>query len=329
MSSENKKNYFMLYPISIDRAAYWVVAAYDLNPIAEPERLALQIKDKLAEWEARARIYVGRDGLNIQMSIAAMHGPALKQWLADIGYGAMPLKLQGSSEHVFPRLTVKHKEQLVAIDRPVDLSKRGQHITPEEWRAALQQEEAPVVLDVRNHYEWEVGHFVGSRPAPCDSFREFPQWAKALKQEVGTERPVLMCCTGGIRCEFFSALLKEEGFEDVRQLDGGILAYSERCGDELWEGSLFVFDDRLTVAMGENEKPVGSCLHCGVSTTSYLNCANMDCNKLFLCCQSCVCQQQGCCCSECQHAPRLRLLPRDNPFKPFARAHLEVQLAQQ
>lgn len=316
----------MLYPTPLDRAAYWVVAAYDLNPIADPEGLTLQFKTQLACWDARARIYVGRDGLNIQMSIAAEHGPALKQWLQELGFGAMPLKLQGATEHVFPRLTVKCKQQLVAMDRAVDLGQRGQHISPEEWRAALQQEEAPVVLDVRNDYEWDVGHFVGSRPAPCDSFREFPQWAKSLKQELGTDRTVLMCCTGGIRCEFFSALLKEEGFTDVRQLDGGILAYSERCGDDMWEGSLFVFDDRLTVAMGDSERPVGCCLHCGAKTTNYLNCANMDCNKLYLCCSNCLEVHHGCCCEQCKQAPRLRALSRDNPYKPFARAHLDVQL---
>ncbi|MFZ4098990.1 MAG: rhodanese-related sulfurtransferase [Chlamydiia bacterium] len=316
--------------LPLDQAPYWVVAAYYLVPLDQPREEIDRHRKFLLTRDARSRIYIGPEGMNIQMSAKAEDAEAYMEWLRqDERFPGIEFKVQGSREQVFPRLTIKWKQQLVAVGRPVDLNQAGPHLSSAEWRKTIEEGgEDLILLDVRNRYEWEVGHFKGAIPAPCETFREFPEWVQQLKQQVDpSKKKVLMCCTGGIRCEFFSALMREEGFEEVYQLDGGMLKYSAEDGDALWEGSLFVFDDRLTVPMGPNAAPCGRCHHCEAGTERYLNCANMDCNRLFLCCPACLESQMGCCCEECRASPRLRKLQKENPYKPFARAHLDVELA--
>ena len=317
--------------LPLEQAPYWVVAAYFLTPLEDPQGEVQRHKDFLRQLDARARIYIGPDGMNIQMSAVRADAEQYMEWLRqDPRFTGIQFKLQGLDRQAFPRLTIKYKQQLVAMDRSVDLQQAGPHLSPEEWKHTIEEEsEEILLLDVRNHYEWEVGHFRGAIPAPCETFREFPEWIQQLKQQVDpTKKKILMCCTGGIRCEFFSALMKEEGFEEVYQLQGGMLQYSAECGGDLWEGSLFVFDDRLTVPMGEECAPCGRCHHCEAPTDRYLNCANMDCNRLFLCCPTCLQAHAGCCQESCHCAPRLRCLREENPYQPFPRAHLDVELAQ-
>jgi UPF0176 protein len=175
-------------------------------------------------------------------------------------------------------------------------------------------------LDVRNEYEWKVGRFEGAELPPCDTFREFAAYADALKEKSNPkDTPVMMYCTGGIRCELYSAVLKERGFEHVYQLDGGVIGYGLEEGNSHWQGKLFVFDDRLTVPINEEgETPViGTCHHCKAPNETYYNCANTDCNNLFLCCKSCAIEHSGCCCTECKEAPRRRPFQAETAHKPF------------
>lgn len=131
-----------------------------------------------------------------------------------------------------------------------------------------------------------------------------------------------MYCTGGIRCELYSALLKEKGFEKVYQLNGGIINYGLEEGSKHWNGKLFVFDDRLSVPISEEEAPViGKCHHCDAPTETYINCANMDCNELFLCCPDCLKEHKGACQTTCENAPRTRPYQEHSAHKPFRRSH--------
>jgi UPF0176 protein len=307
--------------LPLDQAPIWVLAAYAIHPIADPDEEVRRHKEFLSIRDARARIYVSHEGLNIQMSATAEAGQAYIDWLrGDCRFANQEFKVQGTDRHPFPRLTIKRKKQLVAVDKPIDFSKAGPHMSPQEWKRTLESGEDVLLLDVRNRFEWEIGRFKGAIAPDCNQFREFPAWIEELKTQVNpASKKVLMCCTGGIRCEFFSAMMKEQGFEQVYQLDGGMLKYSQECGDAEWEGSLFVFDDRLTVPMGKDTAPVGQCLHCQAPIEKVLNCANMDCNRLFLCCPECVQMHQGCCCSDCRTAPRLRALMQPDPYQPFPR----------
>jgi UPF0176 protein len=125
-----------------------------------------------------------------------------------------------------------------------------------------------------------------------------------------------MYCTGGIRCELFSPLLKKEGFEQLFQLHGGIIRYGEEEKSKHWLGKLFVFDDRLSIPIStEDAEPIGKCHHCATTIEQYYNCANMDCNELFLCCEECLKAHKGCCSSDCAQAKRVR--PFQMSHKPF------------
>ena len=179
----------------------------------------------------------------------------------------------------------------------------------------LQEKDEYLLLDVRNEYEWKLGRFEGAELPPCETFREFEAYADKLKDEKKPENtPVMMYCTAGIRCEFYSSILKEKGFTNIYQLEGGIVNYGLKEGSDHWLGKVFVFDDRLSVPIAENETSViGKCHHCGQSSEAYYNCANMDCNELFLCCPKCLHQYAGCCCTECQSAKRSAPLPSSKP----------------
>ena len=187
----------------------------------------------------------------------------------------------------------------------------------------LESNDDHIVIDVRNDYEWKVGHFDGAVTPPLSTFREFRDYAKELQDKIDPKNTkVMMYCTGGIRCELYSSLLKEEGIEKVYQLDGGVINYGLKEGSKHWHGKLFVFDDRMTVPISDEESEViGKCHHCSAPTDDYYNCANMDCNHLFLCCSKCLMDLKGCCKTECREAPRVRPFEHQNPHKPFRKRY--------
>ncbi|HLB52916.1 MAG TPA: rhodanese-like domain-containing protein, partial [Chlamydiales bacterium] len=223
--------------------------------------------------------------------------------------------LHPANEHPFPKMTVKYRKQLVAMDCSVDFSKRGEAISPKEWKKKLEEkDERTLILDVRNTYESKVGHFEGAELPDLEQFRHFPEYAKKLKDLHGADAPVMMYCTGGIRCEYYSALLKEEGFEKVYQLDGGVIQYGLEEGSKYWKGKLFVFDDRLVVPLDQEGEVIATCRHCQNSCDVYHNCANMDCNELFICCIHCLKEHVGCCSEECKSG---RVRPYHEDGKPF------------
>lgn len=181
-----------------------------------------------------------------------------------------------------------------------------------------------LVLDVRNQYEWEIGHFEGAVLPPLNTFREFPAYAEALRQQVDPEKTkVMMYCTGGIRCELYSAVMKNRGFKDIYQLDGGVINYGLQEGSQHWKGKLFVFDDRMAVPIdGKENTPIATCKFCPAPCDTQYNCSNMDCNALFICCPDCIESTLGCCSDTCKEAPRLRVFDSKAGNKPFKRKHL-------
>lgn len=299
---------------------YFVLAFYLFTPISDPHGEVAAHKEFFEGRKLTSRIYISEQGINGQMSGIREDAEAYMKWMhANPLFQKILFKIHTHHENVFPRQTIKYRKQLVALDEEVDLTQIGEHVSPEQWKSLLESEKKPVLLDVRNEYEWNVGRFNGAVCPPCDTFREFGQYTQELKSQVDPkETPVMMYCTGGIRCELYSSLLIKQGFKKVYQLDGGIINYGLKQGSDHWLGKLFVFDDRLTVSISEDETPViGKCYHCEVPMEAYYNCANMDCNRLFLCCPDCLKEFQGCCCSECQTAPRVRPYHHQDPHKPF------------
>ncbi|MGR3973015.1 MAG: rhodanese-related sulfurtransferase [Candidatus Rhabdochlamydia sp.] len=303
---------------------YCVLAYYFFTPIEDPAYEVVRHKKFFFNRDIKGRIYISSEGINGQMSASLSAAEEYMQWMReDSRFKTVEFKIHSWHEHCFPRQTVKLKEQLVALDYPVDLSKAGEHLSAHEWSKMLaSKDEHTLLIDVRNSYEWDIGHFEGAQLPQLSTFREFPEYVEELKEvKDPAKTKVMMYCTGGIRCELYSALMKEKGFNEVYQLDGGIIKYGLEEGVDHWRGKLFVFDDRLSVPISDNhpEEIISHCHSCNVLSDMYFNCANMDCNALFLSCHLCAEKEQGCCCEACREAPRVRaFVPHERP-KPFQR----------
>lgn len=303
---------------------YLVLAYYHFLKISDPHEEVELHKNFFKDRDVTSRIYISENGINGQMSAARADAQAYMEWMhSRPEFKDVHFKLHEHEEQAFPRCTVKYRKQLVAVDEVVDLEKRGEHVSPEKWKEMMDEKNKYVLLDVRNDYEWKVGHFEGAELPPCETFREFKQYAADLKSKVDPEKtPVMMYCTGGIRCELYSSILMEQGFDKVYQLQGGVINYGLKQGSQHWLGKLFVFDDRLTVPISSEEtKIVGTCHHCQKASDTYVNCANMDCNALFICCADCLKKHVGCCKRECESSERLRPFHENTAHKPFRKKH--------
>ena len=346
-----------------------VLAFYVIAPVAEPEAAVDRHRDFLTAREMSGRVYLSADGMNAQVSGLTAACAEYRDFVAaEFPSERLLFKEDPVDELAFPRLRVKHKALVpeMADGAAVDLADRGEDVAPEEWQRMLAERNTSNVrvLDVRNGYEWDVGRFDGAERPEGDTFAEFEPETFGLPSggAEAAETPVMMYCTGGIRCEIFSAKLKQRGFKKVYKLQGGIQHYGnalaagalgtaapddaavadaadaadaapdadavadappdvadappKRRGTRLaagWKGSLFVFDRRSTLRFGAKAgtEPIGRCFHCGGATEAFVNCCNIDCNKLHLVCAACLRERAGFCCEPCTEAPRRRPLLLD------------------
>ncbi|MBS0614945.1 MAG: rhodanese-related sulfurtransferase [Verrucomicrobia bacterium] len=301
-----------------------VLAYYRFTHIDNPHDEVAKHKVFFEGKDVTCRIYISEEGINGQLCATEADAQKYIDWMhADPRFVGLEFKIHAYHTQAFPRMTVKYRSQIVALDAKVDISLAGEHVSPEDWKKMLEnKDEDTILLDVRNDYEWELGHFEGAELPKLDQFREFPQYAKDLAKERDPKKTkVMMYCTGGIRCELYSALMKQEGFEQVYQLDGGVIKYGLQKGSEHWKGRLFVFDDRLSVPLNEKDpgEIISHCVHCGALSDLYYNCANVDCNELFISCHACAVKLQGCCSAECQAAPRVRAFENAERPRPYRR----------
>lgn len=301
---------------------YLILAYYHFTDVENPYYLVKEHKRFFENRDVAGRIYISREGINGQMSGKQEDAEAYMEWLKTVpGFEKVVFKVDPSDKNIFFKMTVKEREQLVAFDQKVDLSTRGEHLSPEEWDQVLENEDH-LLIDVRNDYEMDIGHFKGAELPNIKNFREFTEYTQERlvpEKEELNQKKILMYCTGGIRCEYYSAYLKENGFENIYQLDGGVINYGHKRGKGNWRGKLFVFDDRLACKIGEEEECISKCHHCEELSDTYYNCANMDCNKLFTCCPNCVDTYKGCCESSCMEAKRVRPVSdvHNTPFRKW------------
>lgn len=257
------------------------------------------------EFQVFGRIYVAREGINAQISVPTHNFEKfISQLYSHPEFANVDLKIAVEDDgKSFYKLIVRVRSKIVAdglADDTFDVTNVGNHLNAKEFNEAMQQPET-IVVDLRNHYESEVGHFKGAILPDADTFRdELPMVVNLLKDQ--KDKKILLYCTGGIRCEKASAYLKHEGFEDVNQLNGGIIHYARQVKAEGLEskfiGKNFVFDDR----MGERitEEIISSCHQCGEPCDTHVNCANDDCHLLFIQCDKCAAKMNGCCTPTCK-----------------------------
>jgi len=274
--------------------------------IDEPQKLRDELFAQWSAWDCLGRIYISREGINAQMNVPEHHWDAFEKYIHGYEYFkdvpfkiAVTDKTEGKS---FLKLKVKVREQIVADGlqpEDYDVTDVGTHLAAKDWNDAIEHAD-PIVVDMRNHYESEIGHFEGAILPEAETFREeLPMVLEKLKGQ--EDRKILLYCTGGIRCEKTSAFLKHHGFKDVNQLHGGIIDYARQIEEEKldnkFHGINFVFDERL----GEEIscEVISECHQCGQKSARHVNCANKACNLLFIQCEECAEAHEGCCTPQC------------------------------
>jgi UPF0176 protein len=286
------------------------------------------VRDRLyAQWDALqclGRIYVAHEGINAQMNVPEHHWDRFVQELhAWPEFQGVPLKIAVEDDgKSFLKLQVKARPHILADGLPAgtyDVTDVGRHVTAAEWNDLMVHPDA-VVVDIRNHYESEIGYFEGALKPEAETFREeLPEVLDLLQGK--EDRPVLLYCTGGIRCEKTSSFLKHHGFTNVNQLHGGIIDYARQIKEQglpnKFHGKNFVFDDRLGEAI--SNEVVSHCHQCDALSDRHTNCANTACNLLFLQCPACAEQHEGTCSPECQSVLHLPEEERAAVQKEMAR----------
>jgi UPF0176 protein len=259
---------------------------------------------KFSEIGVLGRIYLAHEGINAQISVPKHNWDKFISLLnASVHFANVDLKIavedNGKS---FYKLIVRERNKIVSdglADDAFDVTNVGKHLSAKQFNDALKQD-GTIVVDLRNHYESEVGHFRNAILPDADTFRdELPMVLDMLKEK--KDNKLLLYCTGGIRCEKASAFFKHHGFSDVNQLNGGIIHYARQVKAEGLEsefiGKNFVFDDR----MGERitEDIISTCHQCGAACDRHVNCSNDDCHLLFIQCDSCAAKMKGACTPHC------------------------------
>ncbi|MGB3777785.1 MAG: rhodanese-related sulfurtransferase [Tunicatimonas sp.] len=256
------------------------------------------------------RAYVAHEGINAQVSVPNGAFEAFKKVLHDITFlekTRLNIAVEDNGKSFF-KLKIQVKEKIVAdglTDAHFDVTRHGQHLNAEAFNALTDRPET-VVVDMRNHYESEVGHFENAILPDVDTFRDsLPVVLDILKDH--REQPIVMYCTGGIRCEKASAYLKHQGFEKVYQLEGGIIKYAHEVQEKglknKFRGKNFVFDERLGERV--SDEIISHCHQCGKPCDTHTNCPNEACHLLFIQCAECAAAYDGCCSTDCQDFLRL------------------------
>lgn len=278
---------------------------YRYTLISNPEAFRDQLFQDFAHLGVYGRIYVAHEGINAQISVPEENFESFKSYIKLSNHFSgtrlnVAVDADGKS---FFKLKIQVRNKIVAdglSDETFDVTDRGTHLSAEEFNQLIQDPET-ILIDMRNHYESEVGHFQNAICPDVDTFRDsLPIVEKMLGDQ--KEKNIVMYCTGGIRCEKASAWYKHKGYKNVFQLDGGIIEYArevKRKGlENKFVGKNFVFDERLGERI--SDEVISVCHQCGNPSDTHTNCKNDGCHLLFIQCEACSEKFEGCCCQECR-----------------------------
>lgn len=284
-----------------------VILYYKFVPVADPAMTMRWQRELCARLGLKGRIIISPHGIN-----GTLGGPlkSLRQYKSEMNksvvFKGIVYKWSQGSGDEFPRLSVKVRPELVAFGRPDEIKVDdqgvqggGKHLKPAQLHKLIEERDDVVFFDGRNAYEAKIGKFKNAVVPDTKTTHDFIKELESDKYNDIKDKPVVTYCTGGIRCEVLSTLMKNRGFKDVYQIDGGIVKYGEKYGDDgLWEGALHIFDDRMVHRFSDKSKDIGECVHCSGKTSNYENCSNVACNRLVLICENCdqtpVCENTDC-----------------------------------
>ena len=287
------------------------ISFYKYSKINNTELLRNHLFLSWNRMDVLGRIYVAQEGINAQLSVPADNFEAFKTHLDTVDF-LQNVRLNIAIEHdlfSFLKLKVKVRDKIVSDglnDDTFDPSDIGIHVNASEFNALIEDENT-VVVDMRNHYESEIGHFKNAVTPDVDTFRESLDLIEEDLKDHKETKKLVMYCTGGIRCEKASAYYKHKGFKNVYQLEGGIINYARQVENEKIEnkfiGKNFVFDQRRAEKISDDV--IASCHQCGAPADIHVNCANDGCHLLFIQCDSCKESMENCCSTNCIEINRM------------------------
>jgi UPF0176 protein len=287
------------------------ISFYQYFTIQDPLAFRDELYKGLTHLQVFGRIYIATEGVNAQISVPTHLFENFKTYL----YSIKPLEglrlniAVNDNGKSFWVLRIKQRSKIVADgieDASFSMENKGKYVNALQMNELISSPET-IVIDMRNHYEYEVGHFVNAIEIPSDTFREqLPMAADMMKEN--KDKNIIMYCTGGIRCEKASAYMMHHGFKNVFHLEGGIINYANQIKEEglesQFKGKNFVFDDRLGEKITEDI--IAKCHQCGAPCDTHTNCKNDGCHLLFIQCPSCAETYAGCCtqtCTDIVHLP--------------------------
>ena len=287
------------------------ISFYQYAKIGNPELFRNHLFIAWDELEVLGRIYVAHEGINAQLSVPAKKFNAFKEFLDGI-YFLKDIRLNIAIEQdlkSFLKLKVKVRSKILADglnDATFDVTKKGEHVNAEKFNQLISDPNT-ILVDMRNHYESEIGHFQGAITPDVDTFRDSLDIIEEDLKEHKEDKNLVMYCTGGIRCEKASAYYKHKGFKNVFQLEGGIIEYTRQVRDNELEnkfiGKNFVFDHRRAEKISEDV--IAQCHQCGKPCDTHVNCANEACHLLFIQCEECAAKMDNCCSDQCKEVNAL------------------------
>lgn len=281
-----------------------IILYYKFTPIEDPEMVKLWQRAVCEKLNLKGRILISKHGIN-----GTLGGDLddLKSYVKESkqfkGFKDTVYKWSDGGRDDFPKLSIKVRDEIVSFGAPGELKVDengvvggGKHLKPEEVNKLVEERGDDVIFfDGRNAYEAAVGKFKNAIVSNVRTSHDFIKEIEDPKYNDIKDKPIVTYCTGGIRCEILSSLMKNRGFKEVYQIDGGIVKYGEKYKDDgLWEGSLYIFDDRMGLKFSDKAKDIGVCVHCGNKTSNYENCANKACNNLVLICENCKTTKDTC-----------------------------------
>lgn len=274
-----------------------VILYYGFAPVTDPNAVKLWQHTLCESLGLKGRILISPHGINGtlggEMQALKKYVKATRQFP---GFKKIDFKWSNGTGNDFPRLQVKVKKELVSFGHPEEIKvdvngvlNGGVHLKPKEVHKLVEERgEEVVFFDGRNAFEAKIGKFKNAVVPDTVTSHDFVAEIESGKYDHLKEKPIVTYCTGGIRCEILSAVMKNRGFQEVYQIEGGIVRYGDKYKDDgFWEGSLYTFDNRMTIDFSKSCKVIGTCEKCATPTKDFYNCAESACNELILLCSAC------------------------------------------
>jgi UPF0176 protein len=275
-----------------------VILYYGFTPIDDTDAMHLWQRTLCESLHLKGRILISAHGIN-----GTLGGDmtSLKRYIKHTkeypGFNRIDFKWSDGDGTEFPRLRIRVRDEIVSFGAPGELMVDehgvvggGIRLKPDQVNQLVAERGDDVVFfDARNAFEAKIGKFKNAVIPQVATTRDFVSELESGRYDHLKDRPIVTYCTGGIRCEVLSSVMKRRGFSEVYQVDGGIVRYGEAFGDEgLWEGSLYLFDARMNHEFSDQTKVIGTCERCDAPTSKFYNCANLECRKLILLCEQCT-----------------------------------------